>query len=31
MDILVRIKRLVVAGHVEFTIKATEERPTGCT
>ena len=26
MDILVRIKRLVVARRVEFTIKATEER-----
>jgi hypothetical protein len=26
VDILVRIKRLVVARRVEFTIKATEER-----
>ncbi len=26
MDVLVRIKRLVVARRVEFTIKATEER-----
>lgn len=26
MDVLVRIKRLVIAQRVEFTIKATEER-----
>ena len=26
MDVLVRIKRLVIARRVEFTMKATEER-----